>query len=147
MPRAEHWRAVYRRHFRDQRRERVFLSSVSFFITIASARGLTFAIKKGISPVGNVSAGGKHIHHSAWGVLALIGIGWVWLLRLGTGSGSGWGSRGTSIAYGSATALIFDELDLWLLQKNEYWKGKGRANVAAALLFGSLLLLAVAGCG
>lgn len=147
MSRVEHFQTLYRHQFRGRRRERVFLSSLGFFAAFASARGLAYLIKKGIAPFGNVSPGGKHIHHSAWGILGLISIGCAWLLGLGTGSGSHWGSRGTSIVYGAATALILDELDLWLLQKDEYWKGKGRRNVGAVLLFGSLLLLSAAGRG
>ena len=37
-------RALYREHFADARRERLFLSSVAFFLTFAIVRAITYAI-------------------------------------------------------------------------------------------------------
>src|SRR5438067_12663286 len=40
-------RAIYREDFADARRERLFLSSVAFFLTFAIVRGITYAIHAG----------------------------------------------------------------------------------------------------
>jgi hypothetical protein len=37
-------RALYREHFADARRERLFLSSVAFFLTFAIVRAITYAV-------------------------------------------------------------------------------------------------------
>jgi len=41
-------RALYREHFADARRERLFLSSVAFFLTFAIVRAITYAIRSGV---------------------------------------------------------------------------------------------------
>jgi len=77
---------LYQFHFRNERRERLFLASVAFLITFGVVRGITLMIRAGIGPVHNVSAGGLHIHHLVWGILLLIVVGYVWLLEVGVGS-------------------------------------------------------------
>src|SRR3989449_1653544 len=51
-------RALYREHFADARRERLFLSSVAFFLTFAIVRALTYAIHAGRGPLHDVVVGG-----------------------------------------------------------------------------------------
>ena len=42
--------ALYRRHFRDHRRERMFLASLSFFVTFGVTRLLTHAFRGSDDP-------------------------------------------------------------------------------------------------
>ena len=76
---------LYRHHFRDQRRERMFLSSVSFFLTFATVRGITHAIRAGLGPFHNLTAGRTHVHHLVPGILLVELVGYLWLLQLATG--------------------------------------------------------------
>jgi hypothetical protein len=137
----------YREHFRDARRERVFLASVGFYLAFALIRGITHAIRAGVGPFHDVSAGGLHIHHLVWGILLLLGIGYLWLLQIGT-TGDGPGrrlSRLTAGLYGVGAALTLDEFALWLRLQDVYWSRQGRESVDAVLLFGAMLSITLGG--
>ena len=138
----------YDRHFTDPRRERAFLSALGFTTAFGVARGITHSIKAGIGPFGNISAGGTHIHHSTFGILGLLGIGYVWVNRWAVGdSKSRWPSRVSAASYGVASALTLDEFALWLDLKDDYWDKQGRKSIDAVALFGGLLGMASAGRG
>src|SRR5436305_11962736 len=94
---------VYRRHFADSQRERGFLSALGFTTAFATARGVTHAIRAGVGPFQNISAGGTHIHHSTFGIFGLLGVGYVWTYQHGIGNHppqSRWASRISATAYG-----------------------------------------------
>lgn len=131
----------YRRHFSETRRERVFLASLSFFVTFAIVRALTHAIRAGRGPFHNVQMGGRHIHHLVWGITLLLLVGYGWLMQVGTGMAatSAWMGRGMALLYGIGAALTLDEFALWLNLADVYWSREGRESVDAVLLFGSLL--------
>jgi len=133
--------AHYQKHYRDISRERLFLSSLSFFVTFAVVRAITYSIRAGVGPFHNTTAGGKHIHHLVWGILLLLLVGYVWLLRIGSGmeSSSKWMSRITALLYGAGAALTLDEFALWLNLEDVYWEHEGRSSVDAVILFGGLL--------
>ena len=76
--------AIYRDAFSDTRRERLFLSSVSFFTTFAATRVITHAIKDGVGPFHNLTVGGRHFHHLVIGITGLLGTGYLWLLEVDT---------------------------------------------------------------
>ena len=136
----------YSRHFAQARKERAFLSAVGFTTAFAVARGVTHSIRAGIGPFGNISAGGRHIHHSTFGILGLLGIGYVWTYRWGIGTRSPeWASRVTATAYGIASALTLDEFALWLDLQDDYWDAQGRKSIDAVALFAGLLTMGVAG--
>jgi hypothetical protein len=131
----------YRQQFRDPRRERAFLASLSFYLAFVLVRGITHAIRAGVGPFHNVSAGGLHIHHLVWGILLLLAIGYLWLLQIGT-TGDGPSrrlSRVTACLYGVGAALTLDEFALWLRLQDVYWDPQGRESVDAVILFGALL--------
>src|ERR1700757_214764 len=128
---------IYRFHFRSERRERLFLASLSFLLTFAIVRGITYSIRAGIGPFHNVSAGGTHIHHLVWGILLLIVVGYVWLLEVGVGSN--WVASLTAILFGVGAALTLDEFALWLNLQDVYWERQGRGSVDVVLIFGGLL--------
>jgi hypothetical protein len=132
---------LYRVHFADMRRERLFLASLAFFITFAIVRLLTHAIRAGEGPFHNLVVGGRHIHHMVYGISLLLVVGYTWLAQAGTGmpGTTPWPSRITSLLYGLASALTLDEFALWLNLKDVYWLPQGRESVKAVLLFGSLL--------
>ncbi|MGA8634543.1 MAG: hypothetical protein WB805_06775, partial [Candidatus Dormiibacterota bacterium] len=62
---------MYRQSFSDERRERLFLSSVSFFTTFAATRAITHAIRDGVGPFHNLTVGGRHFHHLVLGIAGL----------------------------------------------------------------------------
>jgi hypothetical protein len=141
------FRGVYHRHLRDTGQERLFLSSVSFFVTFAFVRALTHAIHAGRGPFHNISMGGLHIHHLVWGILGLLLVGYGWLLEMGdVGSRPRkWKARILSTVFGIAAALTLDEFALWLHLRDVYWEHEGKASVDAALLFGGLLSIGIWG--
>ena len=140
--------AVYRRAFHDTRRERLFLSSVSFFATFAATRTITHAIKDGVGPFRNLSAGGKHLHHLVFGIAGLLGSGYLWLIHVEqnrTGESDDALAKFNSVLYGGASALTLDEFALWLDLADVYWTKEGRASVDAVILFGGVLSIGLWG--
>ena len=119
---------LYERHFSDPQRERAFLSAVGFTTAFATARGITHAIRAGVGPFHNISKGGTHIHHSTFGILGLLGIGYLWTYQVGVGVGQchRWPSRLSASTYGIAAALTLDEFALWLDLHDDYWDKQGR---------------------
>lgn len=134
-------RVLYHQHVHETRRERVFLASLSFFITFAAVRLLTHSIHSGRGPFHNVSVGGRHIHHLVWGILLLLSTGYGWLLQIGTGEerSSIWAARSLALLYGVGAALTLDEFALWLNLADVYWSRQGRASIDAVFFFGALL--------
>jgi hypothetical protein len=139
----------YERHFSDCRRERAFLSATGFTVAFATARGITHAIKAGVGPFHNISKGGRHIHHSTFGIFGLLGVGYVWTYRyaIGPALGHRWPSRLSAASYGVAAALTLDEFALWLDLHDDYWDKQGRKSIDAVAIFGGLLGMGVAGRG
>jgi hypothetical protein len=133
--------AIYREHFRDIRRERLFLASLAFFLTFAIVRAITYAIHVGEGPFHDISVGSTHVHHLVWGILLLLLVGYLWLVEFGYGTDARarWASRLTAVLYGIGAALTLDEFALWLNLADVYWSGEGRESVDAVVLFGALL--------
>jgi hypothetical protein len=128
----------------DRPRRRLFLASVSFFLTFACVRGMVFCITHDIPPFHFIFVNGTHVHHLVFGILILLGVGYGWLCDFGTGMGetSILASRLMSILYGIGAALTLDEFALWLnLKADVYWTKQGRSSLDAVILFGSLLAI------
>ena len=116
------------------------LSWWSFTITFAFLRVLTLAIHKHVAGLGNVQAGGIHLHHYLWGILlvsivasaGLIERSPTWRIWMG-------------LVYGFGLALIIDEIALLVELKDVYWSSAGTASIAVAILLisvvGSILAL------
>lgn len=140
-------RAIYRERFQETRRERLFLASVGFFVSVVVVRGITIAIHNDVGPFHNVTMHGRHIHHLVWGILLLLAVGYCWLLEIGTGSINSWPIAGrlTAMLYGVSAALILDEFALWLNLSDVYWQRQGRESYEAMALFGSLLATGLLG--
>ena len=138
---------LYAVHFENTRHERMFLASMAFFVAFAVIRAITHSIRAGRGPFHDVVTKGGHIHHLVWGILLLLGVGYLWLIQVGTGRapGSHWPSRLTALLFGVAAALTLDEFALWLTFRDVYWEREGRLSIDAVVLFGSLLSIAVWG--
>ena len=134
---------LYHFHFKDERRERLFLASVGFLLTFAVVRAITISIRAGIGPFHNLSAGATHIHHLVWGILLLIAVGYVWLLEVGVGSS--WVASLTAILFGVGAALTLDEFALWLNLQDVYWERQGRISVDVVLIFAGVLSVGIWG--
>ena len=129
------------------RRERLFLASVAFYLTVFTVRLITLAIHFSVGGLHDVSLHGTHVHHLVWGILLLLLVGYIWLAQFGTGSGHGasWASRVTALLYGVGAALTLDEFALWLNLEDVYWSPEGFESIKAMILFGALLLVGVRG--
>jgi hypothetical protein len=138
-------RSLYYKHF-GRRKERQLISTGSFFVTFATVRGITHAIRAERGPFKNITAGGRHIHHMTFGIAGLLTVGFLWLLEIGIND-QRLASRITSVAYGSGAALTLDEFALWLNLEDDYWTKQGRESIDAVVLFGSLLSMSVLGRG
>ena len=145
--RSPRLRAIYQEHFPETPRERLFLASLAFFVTIAVVRTLTFLIHNEIGPLHNIYVRGRHIHHLVWGILLLLIVGYCWLIEAGTGGAESrtWAGRLLSMLYGVGAALTLDEYALWLNLQDVYWAREGRASIEAIFLFGGLLSIGIYG--
>ncbi|WP_158942742.1 hypothetical protein [Granulicella sp. S190] len=126
----------------DRPQRRLFLASVSFFITFLAVRLLVASITHHIGPFGYVEMGGRHIHHLVWGILLLLICGYAEIADAGTGDSSMsiLVSRLIALSYGIGAALTLDEFALWLnLDAAAYWSRQGRESIDAVVLFGALL--------
>lgn len=134
---------VVRERIPDRPRRRLFLASVSFFVTFACVRGMVYCITHEIPPFHFIFVDGRHIHHLVFGILMLLGVGYGWLCDIGTGVGdsSARASKIMSILFGVGAALTLDEFALWLNLRDVYWSREGRSSIDAVILFGALLAI------
>src|SRR5579864_9265167 len=125
----------------DRPRRRLFVASVSFFLTFAGVRAVVFAVLHNIPPFHFIQSGGRHIHHLVFGIIILLLVGYGWLCDVGVGTdgSSTFMSRLMSILYGAGAALTLDEFALWLNLRDVYWSPEGRSSIDAIILFGALL--------
>jgi hypothetical protein len=134
-------------HIADRPRRRLFIASVSFFLTFAIVRGMVFCIVHHIPPFHYVIMDGRHIHHLVFGIFILLFVGYGWLCEFGNGSDSSsvLASSVMSLLYGLGAALTLDEFALWLNLKDVYFVRQGRSSFDAIILFGSLLAISAWG--
>jgi hypothetical protein len=101
------------------------ISWLAFTATFATVRSITYSIRSGRGPFGNLSLGGEHLHHYLWGIGLLAGVGAIAV-------------RGderlrqhpvVAVSYGSGLALIVDEFALLLDLRDVYWARQGRISV------------------
>ncbi len=125
----------------DRPRRRLFVASVSFFLTFTGVRAVVYAILHHIPPFHFIEAGGRHVHHLVIGIVILLLVGYGWLCEIGVGTdgSSLFIGRLMSILYGVGAALTLDEFALWLNLRDVYWSPEGRSSIDAIILFGSFL--------
>ena len=135
---------IYRHHFAgDLGRERLFLSSLAFFVTFGVVRAITHLIRAGVGPFQNVTlASGTHIHHLVWGILLLLLAGYLGLFEARS---LPWLRFLVAVLFGVGAALTLDEFALWFYFADVYWEREGRRSIDAVLLFGSLLSTGIFG--
>jgi hypothetical protein len=128
----------------DRPQRRLFLASVSFFVTFAAVRLLVFCIMHHIGPFGWVETHGVHIHHLVWGIFILLLCGYGELTEVADRDTpvSILLSRLLALSYGAGAALTLDEFAIWLnLNPNAYWGALNRESIDAVILFGALLAM------
>jgi TctA family transporter len=91
-------------------------------------RLLTWAIHVHVHGLGNVSAGGVHLHHYLYGILLVIGVAVCGLVERSPRWHAWMG-----LAFGIGLALIIDEAAELIELKDVYWSGQGGVSVAIAL--------------
>jgi hypothetical protein len=125
----------------DRPRRRLFIASVSFFLTFGGVRAVVYGVTHQIPPFHFIQVGGRHIHHLVFGIIILLLVGYGWLAEVGNGSGSSsiFMGRLMSILYGVGAALTLDEFALWLNLKDVYWSPQGRSSIDVVILFGAFL--------
>jgi hypothetical protein len=109
----------------------VVIAWSSFTATFTGVRALTHWIRAGHGPSGGgMTIGGQHFHHYNIGIGLLSTIGAIAL----RGEERHRRHPMTAVAYGSALALIVDELALLMDLKDVYWAREGRKSVDAAVI-------------
>jgi hypothetical protein len=138
-PRASTRPALRLRDVHPTRRGLV-LAWWAFTVTFAGLRMLTWLIHIHVRGLGNVNAGGVHIHHYVWGILILIGVAAAGLVE----RSPSWHTT-MGLLFGVGLALVVDEAALLINLKDVYWQTQGAISVAAALIIiglsGSVLVL------
>ena len=109
----------------DPRQRSALLSWLAFTTTFGAVRGITYSIKEGKGPFGNLSVGGAHLHHYMWGIGMLSGVGAIAV----HGEDARRRHPAVALAYGTGLALIVDEFALLLDLKDVYWAKQGRISV------------------
>lgn len=114
----------------DPAEQSAVISWGAFTTTFGGLRLLTHWIRGGHGPQGGgIRLGGRHFHHYNIGIALLSAVGAVGL----RGSESRRRHPVVAVVYGSANALVVDELALLLDLKDVYWASEGRKSVDAAI--------------
>lgn len=122
-------------------RQPLLVLLVAFVVTFLVVRLITRLIRAGKSPLGNVSAGGLHVHHVVPGIILLF-VGATLAVADIEFRGAGYVA---AVLVGVGGALVFDEFALVLHLDDVYWSEDGRKSVEAVTLFGALMLAVLLG--
>ncbi|MFJ8827867.1 hypothetical protein ACIREE_39825 [Streptomyces sp. NPDC102467] len=106
-----------------------------FTLTFGGMRLLTWLIHIDVAGVGDMEAGGVHLHHYVWGILLLIVVGAAGLVERSARARAWMG-----LAYGVGVALIIDEAALLISLEDVYWDTEGGLSIGIAIA-----VIAVAG--
>ncbi|MFI9270839.1 hypothetical protein ACIGXM_09045 [Kitasatospora sp. NPDC052896] len=122
------WRKAVDDHLPPTKRS-LLVTWIAFGTTFGTTRLITHGIRGGWLPWGNVSAGGRHLHHYNFGIAALAGVGLIAV----RGDRQAVGHPAVAAGYGIGSALIADEFALLLDLQDVYWAKEGRVSVDVAL--------------
>ncbi|MGI9540139.1 MAG: hypothetical protein ACR2N6_08325 [Miltoncostaeaceae bacterium] len=121
---------------------------VAFLATFAITRWVTHRIRAGGGEpsdgsglIGDIHIGGVHIHHVVWGILLMLGAGF---LTFATQPDSPW-IEILGAAFGAGAALTLDEFALWLHLDDVYWSEEGRKSVDAVVAAALVAMLVLVG--
>jgi hypothetical protein len=109
----------------DPGQRAALLSWLAFAATFGGVRAITWSIRAGKGPFGNLSVGGEHLHHYMWGIGMLAGVGAIAV----RGEDRHRRHPAVALSYGGGLALIVDEFALLLDLKDVYWARQGRISV------------------
>ncbi len=112
----------------DPTRRGLVLTWLAFTLTFGGARLVTWSIQADVSDIGDVSAGGLHLHHYLWGILLLAAVAVFGLVDRSPKARSWMG-----IALGIALGLIVDEAALLITLRDVYWQSEGWSSIAIAI--------------
>ncbi|MGW0247243.1 hypothetical protein ACWDYH_11455 [Nocardia goodfellowii] len=132
-----HYRFPRRWNQIDVSRRGIVLAWLAFTVTFGGARLVTWLIQIDTRDVGDVSAGGIHLHHYLWGILLLAGVAIFGMVDRSPRARTWMG-----LALGVALALIVDEAALLITLQDVYWQTSGWPSIAIALT-----LIGVVGSG
>lgn len=121
----------------DPARRGLVFAWLAFTVTFGGARLVTWLIQIDTRDVGDVSAGGVHLHHYLWGILLLAGVAIFGLVDRSPKARTWMG-----IALGVALGLIVDEAALLITLEDVYWQSEGWSSIAIAVT-----LIGVVGSG
>ncbi|MFG3509252.1 hypothetical protein ACGF5F_27535 [Streptomyces sp. NPDC047821] len=99
-----------------------------FALTFGGMRLLTWLIHIDVAGVGDVQAGGVHLHHYVWGILLLAGVGGAGLAERSVRARAWMG-----LGYGVGLALVVDEAALLISLEDVYWDTEGGVSIALAI--------------
>lgn len=117
------------------RHETVLFNMLGGFAgSFALVRVSTHGIRGGWWPLGNVSLGGRHIHHFVPGILLAFGSGVAALVTADEEL-----EKKLAVPFGVGVGLTFDEAALLLDLEDVYWTEKGVLSVQASLGFSAIL--------
>ncbi|OZC75049.1 hypothetical protein CH274_22930 [Rhodococcus sp. 06-418-5] len=116
------WRQI------DPARRGIVLAWLAFTVTFGGARLVTWLIHIDTSDVGDISAGGVHLHHYLWGILLLAAVAVFGLVDRSPRTRSWMGA-----VLGVALALIVDEAALIITLEDVYWHSEGWSSIALAI--------------
>ncbi|MFH8411510.1 hypothetical protein ACH4FX_43170, partial [Streptomyces sp. NPDC018019] len=91
-------------------------------------RPLTWLIHIDVAGIGDVQAGGVHLHHYVWGILLLAVVGAASLAERSARARAWLG-----LAYGVGLALVVDEAALLISLEDVYWDTEGGISIALAI--------------
>jgi hypothetical protein len=107
------------------KRETVLFNILTGFMgSFAFVRLSTWGIRSGWWPFGNVSVGGRHVHHFVPGILTAFGAGGAALI-----TDSEQLETALAFPFGAGIGLTFDEAALLLELDDVYWSREGLLSV------------------
>lgn len=104
---AERFRFPRRWNQVDESRRGLVLAWVAFTLTFGGARLVTWLIQIDTRDVGDISAGGTHLHHYLWGILLLAGVAIFGLVDRSPRARTWMASRWASHSGSSSTRLRY----------------------------------------
>ncbi|WP_242587166.1 hypothetical protein [Streptomyces sp. MST-110588] len=99
-----------------------------FTVTFGGLRLLTWLVHIDAAGVGDVRAGGVHLHHYVWGILLLIAVAAAGLVK----HSPRWRAW-MGLAFGVGLALVVDEAALLISLEDVYWDSEGGISIALAI--------------
>lgn len=137
--------AAYVRDIVDRDKQAALVMFVSFLVTFAIVRYITYSIRDGRHTrlFHNVSTeGGTHLHHLVPGIILILVTGWMAI-------GFPYFVHPVLLAllFGIGAALTLDEFALWLHLADVYWSRQGRQSIDAVVIAASLFGIGLLGGG